>query len=412
MSFQQGLSGLNASAKNLDVIGNNVANASTVGFKASQAQFGDVYAASLTGAGGTQIGIGTKLSTVAQQFTQGNITTSNNPLDVAINGKGFFRVSNNGSIYYSRAGQFQLDKDGYVVTANGNNVTGYAATSTGVILSGSYTNLRLSSADLPPSATTASDVQVNMDARSSTIASSFVYTNPLTYNDSTSITVYDSLGNAQTLSLYFAKTASNTWSVYSTLTNNAGTTTVLNGSSAALDTITFTSAGALSTGGTATQAITAAQLGSGGAALSVAIDFTGTTQFGSSFGVSAITQDGFTSGRITGFGIGSDGIITARYSNGQTLQQGQLVLADFTNPQGLQPLGDGLWAETSAAGQPLVGSPNSASLGVLQSSATEDSNVDLTAELVALITAQRSYQASAQSIKTQDQVLQTLVNLR
>lgn len=414
MSFQQGLSGLNAAAKNLDVIGNNVANSSTVGFKLSQSQFADVYAASLAGGGGTQIGIGTKLATVAQQFTQGNITTTNNPLDVAINGKGFYRISDNGTILYSRNGQFQLDKDGYLVTGAGDNVTGYGATSTGTILSGSLTNLQLSSADLAPSATTESDAVFNLDARSSAISTAFTYSNPLTYNDSTSITVYDSLGNAQTLSLYFAKSsaASNTWNVYTTLTNPAGTTTVLSGSSGALTTISFTTSGAISSGGTGTQAITAAALGTGAAALSVAIDFTGTTQFGSTFGVNSVTQDGYASGRITGFGIGSDGIITARYSNGQTLAQGQLVLADFTNPQGLQPLGNGLWAETSAAGSPLVGEPNSSSLGVLQASATEDSNVDLTAELVSLITAQRAYQASAQSIKTQDQVLQTLVNLR
>lgn len=414
MSFQQGLSGLNAAAKNLDIIGNNVANGSTVGFKASQGQFADVYAASLTGAGGTQIGIGTKLATVSQQFTQGNITTTNNPLDVAINGKGFFRVSDNGTIYYARAGQFQLDADGYLVTSAGYNITGYPATSTGTILTGSLSNIQLSSADLAPSPTSDATLQVQLDARDTGPTTSFNYTDPTTYNDSTSMTVYDSLGNGQTLSLYFQKSssASNLWNVYTSLTNSAGTTTVLNGSSGALTTISFTTAGAISSGGSATQSISAGALGSGAAAMSVAIDFSGTTQFGANFGVSAVTQDGYASGRITGFGIGTDGIITARYSNGQTLSQGQLVLADFTNPQGLQPLGNTLFAETSSSGQPLVGAPASSTLGVLQSSATEDSNVDLTAELVSLITAQRAYQASAQSIKTQDQVLQTLVNLR
>lgn len=412
MSFQQALSGLNTASKNLDVIGNNVANASTVGFKSSTAQFADVYAASLTGASGANIGIGTTLATVAQNFTQGNITVTNNPLDVAINGGGFFRVSNNGTIFYTRAGQFQLDANGYLVTSSGNNVTGYPADSLGNILTGSLDNLRLSTADLQPGATTATDIMINMDSRKSPIAATFDYTDATTYNDSTSLTVYDSLGNAQTLSLYFVKTATNQWNVYSTVTNPAGTTTVLNGAGSPLTSITFDTSGAITAGATATQAIGAGALGTGAAALSIAVDFTGTTQFGSPFGVNAITQDGFASGRLTGFGIGPDGIITARYSNGRTLSQGQLVLANFTNPQGLQPLGNNLFAETAAAGSPLVGAPGSGSLGVLQASATEDSNVDLTAELVALITAQRAYQANAQSIKTQDQVLQTLVNLR
>ncbi len=412
MSFQQALSGLNTASKNLDVISNNVANASTVGFKSSTAQFADVYAASITGASGTKIGIGTTLATVAQNFTQGNITVTNNPLDVAINGGGFFRVSDNGTIFYTRAGQFQLDANGYLVTSAGHNVTGYPADALGNILSGSLANLQLSSADLQPGATTEADIRINMDSRSSVIGATFDYTDATTYTDSTSLTVYDSLGNAQTLSLYFVKTATNQWEVYSTVTNPAGTTTVLNGVGSPLTTVVFDTSGAITSGATATQAIGAAALGTGAAALSIAVDFTGTTQFGSPFGVNAITQDGYASGRLTGFGIGPDGIITARYSNGRTLPQGQLVLAYFTNPQGLQPLGNNLFAETAAAGSPLVGAPGTANLGVLQASATEDSNVDLTAELVALITAQRAYQANAQSIKTQDQVLQTLVNLR
>jgi len=411
MSFQQGLSGLNAAAKNLDVIGNNVANSSTVGFKASQAQFADVYAASLGGGGGTTAGIGTKIAAINQMFTQGNISVTNNPLDIAINGKGFFRVDQQGTTYYTRNGQFQLDKDGYIVTASGENLTGYAANSTGTILPGALVNLQLSSADIAPAATATADVLVNLDSRATTIpaATAFNLTDPTTYNSSTSMTVFDSLGNEQNYSLYFKKTASNTWEVYSSLTNAVGSATTAQG---LLTTLTFNTSGAITSGATGSETLSAADLGTGAAALTFAMDFTGSTQFGSSFGVNTITQDGYASGRLTGFSVGSDGIVQARYSNGQNVAQGQVVLANFTNPQGLQPLGNGLYAETATSGQPAVGGPGSGSLGVLQASATEDSTVDLTAELVNMITAQRVYQANAQSIKTQDQVLQTLVNLR
>jgi flagellar hook protein FlgE len=410
MSFQQGLSGLNASAKNLDVIGNNVANSGTVGFKASQAQFSDVYAASLAGGTGLQAGIGTKVATIAQQFTQGNISTSNNPLDVAINGKGFFRVDQQGTIFYTRNGQFQLDKDGYIVTASGENLTGYAANASGAILPGALVNLQLSTADIAPAATSLANTLVNLDSRATPPTTAFSITDPTSYNSSTSMTVYDSLGNAQNYSLYFRKTAANTWDVYTSLTNAVGSATTAQG---LLTTLTFNTSGALTAPAAPVgEALSAADLGTGAAALAFNIDFSGTTQFGSAFGVNAITQNGYASGRLTGFSIGDDGIVQARYSNGQNVAQGQIVLANFTNPQGLQPTGNNLFAETANSGQPLVGGPGSGSLGVLQASATEDSNVDLTQELVNMITAQRVYQANAQTIKTQDQVLQTLVNLR
>ncbi|TCV90729.1 flagellar hook protein FlgE [Sulfurirhabdus autotrophica] len=426
MGFQQGLSGLNAASKNLDTIGNNVSNSGTVGFKASQAQFADVYANSLTGAGGLQIGIGTQVSSVVQQFTQGNVTTSNNPLDLAINGKGFYRISDNGTIAYARNGQFQLDKDGFIVTSSGKNLTGYAANAAGVITPGSITNMQVTTANLPPSVTTTANIGVNLDSRASVVtATPFDPTVTTSYTTSTAMTVYDALGNAQTLGVYFAKTAANTWDVYGTVTNPAGDVTILNATPAttptgtptavtSLGTLTFSaSTGALASSTVTLPAITSTMLGTGATAIASFLpSFTGSTQYGSSFGVSALTQNGYASGRTTGFGIDADGILQARYSNGQSLNLGQVVLADFKNPQGLQPLGNNLWAETAASGQPIPGAPGTSSLGVLQSSAVEDSNVDLTQELVNMITAQRSYQANAQTIKTQDQVLQTLVNLR
>ena len=427
MSFQQGLSGLGASAKQLDVIGNNVANASTVGFKASQAQFADVYASSLSGGSGQQVGIGTQVAAIAQHFSQGNVTTSNNPLDVAINGKGFFRLSDNGTIVYSRNGQFQLDKNGYIVNSTGKNVTGYAAPG-GVISTGSLVNLQIPATNLTPQVTSTIGLGANLDSRAAPVTTALFDPQVSTsYTNSTAMTIYDALGNQQTLGMYFAKTASNTWNVYGTLTNPSGQTTVLGasvagtptpepitGSVTALGTLAFSaSSGALTSSSVALPTLTSAMLGTGAASIAaITPTFTGTTQYGSSFGVSSLAQNGYASGRPTGFSIGADGIIQGRYSNGQSLTLGQIVLDDFRNPNGLQPLGNNLWAETSASGAPLPGTPNTASLGVLQASAVEDSNVDLTQELVNMITAQRSYQANAQTIKTQDQVLQTLVNLR
>lgn len=422
MGFQQGLSGLNVASKDLDVIGNNVANSGTVGFKTSQTEFADVFAASLVGAGASPVGLGSRVANVTQQFTQGNITTTSNPLDVAINGGGFFRVSDNGAITYTRNGQFELDKNGFIITSVGQHLTGYAVTSSGLINTGGLTDLQISSANIAPQVTGgavsgAKGVvgNLNLNSGAPIISSAFNYTDPTTYNNSTSLTVYDTLGTAHTYSLYFVKTAANTWNVNATLTNSAGVTTDLSaGGTAPLGTMTFNSSGTLTTAMPFTQAaITTAQLGTGAAALTFPVSFTGTTQFGGSFSVNSLTQDGYGQGQLSGFSIGKDGVIVGRYTNGQSKNLGQVVLTSFRDPQGLQPLGGNQWAETSNSGAALQGVPGSSgSFGALQSSSVEDSNVDLTAELVDMITAQRNYQASAQTIKTQDQVMQTLVNLR
>ncbi|MBU1427078.1 MAG: flagellar hook protein FlgE [Gammaproteobacteria bacterium] len=406
MGFQQGLSGLNAAAKSLDVIGNNVANASTVGFKQSQAQFADVYANSLAG-GGNQAGIGVRVATVAQQFAQGNITTTNNSLDMAVSGSGFFRMDNNGSITYSRNGQFQVDSNGYIVNSQGYNLTGYLPNAAGVIMATSPAPIQISTADLLPNATTALTAGLNLNANASVIpvAPAFDPNNAATFNNSTSSTIYDSLGGSHVASLYFAKSGINTWNAY--LTVDGVNTQAAN---APLTAMTFNTNGTLAA--PAVAVTSAAFTPAGAAAQTLSIDFASTSQFGTAFGVNSMSQDGYTSGHMTGFSTGADGIISGRYSNGQTRTLGQVVLANFSNAQGLQPLGGNQWAETSTSGTPLVGVPGSASLGVLQTSAVEDSNVDLTAELVNMITAQRVYQANAQTIKTQDQVLQTIVNLR
>lgn len=417
MGFQQGLSGLNAASKNLDVIGNNVANAVTVGFKAGQAQFADVFAASLSGAGSSPVGLGVKVAAIAQQFTQGNITATNNPLDLAINGGGFFQVSDtSGTPYYTRNGQFQLDKDGFIVNNQGYRLAGYPADAAGVIVTGTQGDIQIDTADIAPVATGtsagATGVQgnLNLDSRETAIAAAFDPNDPSTYTQSTSLNVYDSQGNAHNYTMYFVKTASNTWEVHTTVTPPGGTTTDV--TPATTPTITFDTAGAVASGGTFTQAIPAATLATGAAALSFTVDLGSTTQFGSSFSVNSLSQDGYASGKLTGFVISPDGTLLGRYSNGQTKNLAQVVLASFRNPQGLQPIGNNLWVDSAASGPALIGTPQNGQFGAIQSSAVEDSNVDLTAELVNMITAQRVYQANAQTIKTQDAVLQTLVNLR
>lgn len=404
MSFQQGLSGLNAAAKNLDVIGNNVANSGTVGFKQSQAQFADVYANSLTGAGGANVGIGTKVAQVAQQFTQGNITATNNPLDMAINGGGFFRMDNNGEATYQRNGQFQLDRMGFIVNPTGAKLTGYPVDASGTLLTGAPSPLSISTADLTPQITSEVNAVLNLDSGGETPLNAFDMNDPETFNSSTAVSVYDSLGNAHTLQTFYVKSAPGNWEVHASLDGDAASPT---------GTLSFDTSGLIDTTATTLPfSVGPLAVGTGAADLTFNVDFTGTTQFGSAFSVNTLNQDGYTSGRLAGFDIGADGTVLGRYTNGQSAVLGQVVLANFANPNGLQPLGNNMWAETSTSGNPLIGVPSSGSLGVLQSSAVEDSNVDLTAELVNMITAQRVYQANAQTIKAQDAVMQTLVNLR
>ncbi len=411
MSFQQGLSGLSASSKTLETIGNNISNASTAGFKSASARFSDLYASSLSGSGTGNTGIGTQVSQVAQLFSQGNVTATGNPLDMAINGGGFFRMNHNGAISYARNGQFQLDKNGYIVSPNGDRLTGYVANASGVLSTGAPADLQINATDLPPAITTSVTAQLNLDSRSTVPTLAFNPNNPATYNNATSVSVFDSLGNAHVLQTFYVKTAANTWDIYGMYDN--GTATVAT-TPAVIGSLTFGATGAITTPAPPAPASFATTLTvtTGGGTVPLTIDWSGTTQFGSTFSVNALSQDGYTSGRLAGFTTSTTGMITGRYTNGQTAVLGQVVLANFRNPNGLQPLGNNTWGETTDSGVPLVGTPNSGSLGILQASSVEDSNTDLTAELVNMITAQRVYQANAQTIKTQDQVLQTLVNLR
>ncbi|MBE0593055.1 MAG: flagellar hook protein FlgE [Burkholderiaceae bacterium] len=404
MGFQHGLSGLNAAARNLDVIGHNVANANTVGAKSSRAEFGDVIANTVYGSGAQFGGLGVQVDRVAQQFSQGDLASTANPLDLAINGSGFFRLSDNGMITYSRNGQFGLDKDGYIVNSGGSRLTGYPADGNGVIQPGVPADLRMVTGDISPRATSSVEAMLNLDSRAEARTAAFDLDDPTTYNSATSLGVFDAQGGDTTLALYFQKTAANTWDVYAAADGNQiGTTPV--------GQLSFQANGTVDTAASP-MPITIAVPNAQGGVDNVEVDLGSSTQYGSVFGVNHLSQDGFTTGRLAGYSISDEGIITARYTNGQTRAQGQVALANFPNPQGLVSLGGNVWAESAESGVAMVGSPASASLGVIQSGALEQSNVDLTAELVNMITAQRSYQANAQTIKTQDQILQTIVNLR
>lgn len=406
MSFEQALSGLNAASQNLDAIGNNVANASTIGFKEGRAEFADVYAASIASQTGTQIGIGTRLSAVSPQFTQGNITTTGNPMDVAINGQGFFRMNKGGVVSYSRDGEFSLDKSGYIVNSSGEQLTGYPANAAGTISPSTPVPLQLSLANIAPKSTANASLSLNLDSRSTVPAAAFNVTDPTTYNSSTALTVYDSQGNSHTLSVYFRTTAANTWSVYA-----AGDGSILNGGNP-IGALNFNTSGNMAADVTLNPSIPMTNGAATPLTFALLFPAASTSQYGTNFSVSNNSQDGYTTGQLSGFTIGNDGIVQGRYSNGQTRDQGQIALANFINPQGLVALGGNQWAESSASGQPLVGAPSTGSNGSLQSGALESSNVDITTELVNMITAQRVYQANAETIKTQDQVEQTLMNLR
>ncbi len=420
MSFQQGLSGLNASSKNLEVIGNNIANSNTYGSKVARGEFSDVYANALNGSGASTVGIGTTLSVVSQQFTQGNITATGNPMDLAINGAGFFQVSDGlNSALYSRNGQFKVDRDGFIVNNDALRLMGYPADGTGVIQPGNARALQLPSAGINPQPTSEIEIEMNLDSRVGTTAPTagpaIDFTDASTYNNATSLAVYDAKGQDVALTYYFQKSGTDTWNVFVTANG-----TPVNGTAAAplpTTTITFPFNGGAPTApvGPVLFDIPASTNTAGAQTLpmtGVALDLDGATQYGAGFGVTNLSQNGYAPGQLTGINIEGNGIVMARYSNGQTKPAGQIELATFRNPQGLQPRGGNVWARSYASGDPIIGVAGEGNLGVLKSGALEESNVDLTAELVSMITAQRFYQANAQTIKTQDQVLQTLLNLR
>jgi len=410
MSFQTGLSGLNASAKNLDVIGNNIANSNTVGAKSSRAEFSAVVASAIGPSGGGGAGgggIGVEVTTISQQFSQGTINITGNNLDCAVNGGGFFELTlKDGSAAYTRDGQFKLDSKGNMITNSGASVMGFLPDPTGTSYSATPSPMVVpTGAPIAAKATSAIVAQFNLDARAPIAATAVPPTPYTTYG--TTMNGFDAQGVPVPVKMYFVKTAVNSWDIWDG--DPAGLPTPGNN----LGSLTFDTAGNLLTpAGPLTITLTPTNPNTSPTPFPATLDVSKATQYGTSFAISDLTQDGYTAGTLTGVSISEQGIITTRYSNGQSKSTGKLALADFRNVQGLKPVGQGNWIETNTSGQPIHGAPGQGNFGTINSGSLEASNVDLTAELVAMMTAQRDYQSNAQTIKTQDTVLQTLVNLR
>ncbi|MBL4580999.1 MAG: flagellar hook protein FlgE [Gammaproteobacteria bacterium] len=422
MSFNTAVAGLKASSTSLEIIGNNISNAGTTGFKSSRGEFADVFATSLLGSSSNAVGKGVAVSGVSQAFTQGNISFTNNVLDMAINGGGFFVLNDDGTNVYSRAGNFQVDRSGYVVNPDGNRLQIFNTTSAGVPTSG-LADLRIDTSLIQPEATSLVNISANLDSRSLVPATAWpgagfdAFASPPTapssgmFNSSTSATVYDSQGNAHVQSIYFVKTAvPNAWDIHTLID---GVTT------SGPDTVTFDSSGQIPAAGLPFQVniaawtpLDASGSSTGAAAQTFDVDLSILSQFGSDFSVTNIEQDGFTTGQLSGVEVGDAGIVFARFTNGQSRALGQVALSSFTNSSGLQPLGGSIWGETFASGQPIFGGPGTNGLGTVQSGALEDSNVEVSQELVNMIVAQRNFQANAKVIQTEDAITQTVINLR
>lgn len=415
MSFSQAVSGLGAASSNLDVIGNNIANSATAGFKSSTIAFADMFA-------GSNVGLGTKVAAVIQNFNDGSTTTTSRGLDVALSGNGFFRLTNSaGAVSYSRNGQFTLDQNRNLVNTQGLNVTGYPASGVPPTIQtgASPVAIKIPTTQMPANATTTANQVAKLNSTSAALDDTkFSATDPTTYSAKNTITMYDTQGNSHSLDLYFVKTADNTWKIHgidSTAGSNVGNYQMSYNANGQLTGVSSLDAtGNVAAGSTTASTATVTIPGVNGAnGTTVALNFvgslqqnTGATTFGNA------TQNGYAPGDLTSYAINNDGTITGSYSNQRTQLLGQIVLASFSNPEGLKSQGDNVWAETNASGQAAVGLANTGTFGSLTAGALESSNVDMSKELVNMIVAQRNYQANAQTIKTQDQILNTLVNLR
>ncbi len=410
MAFSTAISGIKAAQANLDVVSNNIANASTVGFKASRAQFAEIYANSVSG--GSNAGQGVELTEIRADFSQGSLDFTGSGLDLAISGNGFFIVSNGGASEYTRAGSFLVDRDGFLTNESGNRLQGYQGNTDGVI-TGELGDLFIDTTLVDPKVTSKVTITSNLDSREATPATTpFASTDPTSYNSTTSTTIYDSLGNSHVLQLYYVKTATaNTWDVY---------TSVDGGTPPAATQISFDPDGTLAAASNNSIAITtpaaellsAAGVATGAADLTYTVDILATTQLGTDFSVNSATQDGYGAGQLISFEFDDTGTAFARYTNGQSRAIGQVALASFRNNNGLQAVGGSNYVESFGSGSPNIGVPGNSGRGDIQASAVEQANVDITQELVNLIVAQRNFQANAQVISTEDQATQAVINLR
>jgi len=471
MPFRIALSGLKSASDDLQVTGNNIANATTTGFKKSRAEFVDVYALAYGALSGTAPGSGVRTSNVRQLFAQGNTEYTDNATDLAISGQGFFVVADDTGRFLSRNGAFGIDRDGYVKNATGQTLQIFPAETIAGITTfntGRYVDLQLQNAIGAPVATSDVRISLNLNSDPQTelptgqqaffdingtaggifedgnpvpIAApqdtglNFNPSDPTTYYKATSTTVYDTLGGAHTLTFYFRKLEdtsaggplNNTWQAYTYIDNtrvDASVTGALGGGSSGSPVVLdFDTAGQLQNAtyddGTAAGAAAGGPIAysnfvtsNGSAPVQLTIDFGAITQFGSDFAINEISQNGFTTGRLTGFDVEESGVVFARYTNGNKEVLGMVGLANVPNPEGLGKEGDSLWAEAFEAGDTIFGQPGTSTFGLIQAGALEASTVEIADELVQMIVAQRNYQANAQVISTADQITQTLLNIR
>ncbi|WP_419708902.1 flagellar hook protein FlgE [Pseudomonas sp. NFX224] len=433
MSFNIGLSGLYAANKQLDVTGNNIANVATTGFKSSRTEFEDVYSATKLGSGSKTVGNGVRLASVSQQFTQGDINNTGNVLDMGINGSGFFVLNNSGSLSYTRAGTFKVDKEGYVTNSDGTaRLQGYGVDANGKIQNGVLTDLRIDTSNLSPKATNLVSSTINLNSTADVIDDTVLTFDPTkseTFTKQFSTPIFDTQGNQHTMDQFMVKTGANTWKTYTLIDgrNPDGSDPALAASPPVASTMAFDTSGKLvsvTTGGVVSPDlkvtgwvpgdVTDGVWKANGAAADpagVTISMANTTQFNADTARSIPTQNGYATGQITNLTIDGSGVLLANFSNNQTKPIGQISLASFTNEQGLQPVGGTSWKETYASGIPGYDAPETGSLGSIQSNSLEESNVNLTNELVDLIKAQSNYQANAKTISTQSTIMQTIIQM-
>jgi len=406
MPFRIALSGLNAAQTDLSVTGNNIANASTAGFKGSRTEFSDVYAVAFEGISSLATGNGVAVTSITQNFSQGNIDFTERNLDLAVSGQGLFVVNDASGQSFTRAGAFNVDRNGYIVNQSSQRLQVFPAITGGGFNTGVLSDVQLSTSDGPPQATTAITATLNLSASDSVPTTvPFDPSDPGSFNNSTSTVIYDSLGSPHTSTLYYVKSSvANQWDTYQYIDGNV----VASGGASPVS-ITFNSDGTLS--GPANIAYDAVPSGTGALAIQVNINYSNTTQFGSSFAVNGLSQDGFSTGRLSGIDIDNEGVIFARFTNGQSNALGKVALAGFPNVSGLRQQGDTTWAQSFESGDLILGEANTASFGLIQSGALEASNIDIAESLVNLITAQRNFQANAQVISAADTVTQTIINI-
>lgn len=402
MALNTTLSGINAAQSDLNVISNNIANANTTGFKGSRAEFGDIFAVTGLNLNATAVGSGARLQEVAQQFTQGNISTTGNSLDMALSGNGFFVVNNGNGPIYTRAGDFQQSPDGYVQTPDGAKLQIYPPNAAGGFDTSTLTDLKLMTTQSTAQATSTITLSSNLSASDSVPTTTpFSPTDSTSYNDAQPVTVYDSQGGSHQATVYYVKTGTNTW--------NANL--YVDGQSAGTQALTFGSSGTLTSPANGQLAFGAVNLGNGSSPLALTLNASNVTQFGTSYSAGTINQNGYEAGTLSNIDIDSKGVVTAYYSNGQSSKLGQVAVANFTNTQGLRQLGNTTWASSTDSGVPIMGTADSGQFGTIQSGALESSNTaDTTAQLVAMIQAQQAYQANAQVLGTDNTLTTTLFN--